>query len=250
MQARLKKIQSQVDPEAVRFYREEGYVLLPGLFGANTVCRLREAAATVAAAGAELRSDTTLRGVRYIVQSATGRMNAEAVQAGVFRKIMFPHKDNSVFQSFKGDERIREALRLLGVGSPICVLDQINLKVAEIGTGFPWHQDAHFLAPPHQASILNHGGANLVIALDEADASNGAFEVLAGSHAQGPLTFAYDTGSCNDGLFDESRRALIAMQPGDAVFFHPYLLHGSAANRSEKPRCLLTYWFVNEPVSM
>ncbi len=249
MHTRLKKIHTQVTPSAVKYYRKEGYVVFPQLFGVNTVRRLRDAASVVVDAGATLRADTTVRGIRYCVQSASGRMNEEAVVPGVFRKVMFPHKDNGVFSSFMGDERITAALALLGVEKPICVLDQINLKVAQIGTGFPWHQDAHFLAPPHQALIHNYGGSNLVIALDTADASNGAFEVLAGSHLQGALTFSYDTGARNDGTFDESRRTLVPMQPGDAVFFHPYLLHGSAANLSEKPRCLLTYWFVNEPVS-
>jgi phytanoyl-CoA hydroxylase len=91
--------------------------------------------------------------------------------------------------------------------------------------------------------VQQFGGVNLVIALDPSNAANGGFEVLGRTHL-GPLVDAtYDTSATNAGLFDESRRVLAPLSPGDALLFHPRLAHGSGPNRSERPRRLITLWF-------
>src|SRR5206468_3887728 len=86
-------------------------------------------------------------------------------------------------------------------------------------------------------------GALRKIALDEADAGNGGFEVLGRTHTGGLVEFSYDPASMNEGIFDETHRTLVPMQPGDAVLFHPLLAHGSGQNRSDRPRRLVTMWF-------
>ena len=123
-------------------------------------------------------------------------------------------------------------------------MDQINLKAPRVGTGFPWHQDSAFVAWQQRDSIVKYGGANLVIALDRADEVNGGFEVLSGTHAAGAVKFDYDTSDTNAGVFDESRRTLIPLDPGDAVIFHPYLAHGSGPNSSPLQRRLVALWFI------
>jgi ectoine hydroxylase-related dioxygenase (phytanoyl-CoA dioxygenase family) len=51
------------------------------------------------------------------------------------------------------------------------------------------------------------------------------FEVLSGTHAGGAVNFDYDPSRTDAGVFDESRRTLIPLDPGDAVIFHPH--HGA-----------------------
>ena len=86
-----------------------------------------------------------------------------------------------------------------------------------------------------------------MIALDRADGSNGGFEVLSGTHADGPVKFDYDTSDTNAGVFDETRRTLIPLDPGVAVIFHPQLAHGSGPNTSALPRRLVALWFIGGP---
>ena len=98
-------------------------------------------------------------------------------------------------------------------------------------------------------SLLRHGGANVALALDPSDRSNGGFEVLGGTHALGSvkdLKGRYDTGGADDdeALFDQSQRTCPKLLPSDALIFHPLLAHGSAANRSGRRRRLATLWFV------
>lgn len=233
-------------PDFRTSFETDGYAVVPGFLEPALVERLRVAVQEILALGAELTQDTIIRGVRFQMQSASGRAGDPPLGPGVFRKVMFGHKVNAELRAFlKADRRMQRAVAELGIANPSCVLDQINFKSPRVGTGFPWHQDAHFVPPNRQAAIAAHGGANIVIALDAADESNGAFEVVAGSHRLGPLDFAYDTGDQNERAFDLEGRRVLPMQPGDAVFFHPYLLHGSGPNRSERPRCMLTYWFIN-----
>jgi ectoine hydroxylase-related dioxygenase (phytanoyl-CoA dioxygenase family) len=148
---------------------------------------------------------------------------------------------------FRNDRRVLKLIETVGVSSPRWIVDQINLKAPRVGTGFPWHQDSAFVAWQQRDSIAKYGGANLVIALDRADEVNGGFEVLSGTHAGGVVNFDYDTSHTNAGVFDESRRTLIPLDPGDAVIFHPHLAHGSGSNASPLQRRLVALWFIGGP---
>lgn len=231
-------------PDSRAEFAAKGYVIAPGFMAAAGVARLRAAVESVAAAGAGITRDTARGGVRYQVQTESGRAG-EAVRPGLFRKIMFPSRMSAPLRRFRDGRPVHGALAELGVTAPKCVLDQVNLKVARLGTGFPWHQDALFLAPPYQAAIANFGGVNLVLALDEADESNGGFAVLEGTHKLGPLNFDYDIGGANEELAALGARRPLNLRPGDAAFFHPYLLHGSGRNESGRDRCLITLWFID-----
>lgn len=235
------------EPLVVSGYQRDGFAVVRSLVDLETVRLLRDSAAEIAAAGAHLTHNATIKGVIYCVQSATGRSGEAAIASGIFRKMMFARKASPVLKTFAKDERLLGPVREAGCTKPRCVLDQINLKAANVGTGFPWHHDAHFVSKADQEAIAKFGGVNAVLALDAAGAENGGFEVLAGSHLLGPRKFDYDTGGNNDADFDLTRRELLTLEPGDAVFFHPYLIHGSGVNRSGAPRCLLTYWFIQQP---
>lgn len=227
----------------------EGYVVVRRLVGARTVATLTRGVIELERAGRHLGRDGHVRGALYRVQSATGRPHEEAVAPGAFRKIMFPSKAHRAFARFLGDERMHAVLAELGVTRPDCLVDQVNPKPPGVGTGFPWHQDTYFLTPKQREQVEREGGVHVVLALDAADQRNGGFEVLPGSHRGGARTFDYDTGVADlaagsGGAFDDSDRTLLPLAPGDAVFFHPWLVHGSGPNLSDLPRRLLTWWFV------
>ena len=139
--------------------------------------------------------------------------------------------------------------RALGVTAPRCVVDQVNFKHPRVGTGFPFHQDSAFLHGDAARALATCGGVNVVVALDAADAGNGGFVVLGRTHTAGKHDgqHGYDTSTMNEGMFDATHRAVPTLSPGDAVFFHPHLAHGSEPNRSERRRRLVTLWFVGGP---
>jgi phytanoyl-CoA hydroxylase len=227
-------------------YAADGYLVVRGVLDAGEVEALQRATDELCALAKDFVSDTKVRDVFFEVQSASGRKRESAVEPGALRKITGPSKGSAVFAQLRRDARLLALVASSGLVRPRVVVDQVNLKHPRNGTGFPYHQDAAFLHGDAQRDLRAHGGLNLVIALDPADAENGGFCVLGGTHTQGLMRdqHGYDTSTTNEGVFDESRKLIPALAPGDAVLFHPLLAHGSGVNRSSRRRRLVTLWTV------
>jgi len=228
-------------------FDRDGWALVQRFLTPQDVEALRAAADELASKGASLSADAEIDGARYHVQSASGRRGDAAIHRGALRKITFASSASPEVALLRNDRRVLKLIETVGVSSPRWIVDQINFKEPRVGTGFPWHQDAAFVAWQQRDAIAKYGGANLVIALDRADEVNGGFEVLSGTHAGGTASFDYDTSHANSGVFDESRRTLIPLDPGDAVIFHPHLAHGSGPNASPLQRRLIALWFIGGP---
>lgn len=230
-------------------YVRDGFCIVRGLIDARAVAALHAATDALEAAGRELVVDTAVGPAFYEVQSASGRKREAAVAPGVFRKITGPSKAEPAFMRLRNDGRVARVARALGVTAPRCVVDQVNFKHPRVGTGFPFHQDSAFLHGDAAQALATWGGVNVVVALDAADAGNGGFVVLGRTHTAGKHDgqHGYDTSTMNEGMFDDTHRAVPTLAPGDAVFFHPHLAHGSEPNRSERRRRLVTLWFVGGP---
>jgi phytanoyl-CoA hydroxylase len=230
-------------------FERDGWALVQRFITPREVASLRAATDELASKGASLLADAEIDGARYQVQSASGRRGEAAVRPGALRKITFASSASEEIALLRNDRRVLKLIESVGVSSPRWIVDQINLKAPLVGTGFPWHQDTAFVAWQQRDAIARYGGANLVIALDRADEMNGGFEVLSGTHAVGAVDFEYDTSGTNAGVFDESRRTLIPLDPGDAVIFHPHLAHGSGPNTSPLQRRLVALWFIGGRVA-
>jgi ectoine hydroxylase-related dioxygenase (phytanoyl-CoA dioxygenase family) len=233
-----------LSPEQRATYEREGWLRVPGLLDEPTVASMLAATTTLCEAGAHLTQDELVRGVAYEVQTASGRKGELAVFPGALRKIGFPSKATAAFSNLRTDQRVLSLLAELGLAAPKCLVDQVNLKLPRVGTGFPFHQDLYFVMGKTRGRIERHGGVNLVIGLDAADAENGAMEVLGRTHRDGVKELErYDASTTNEGVFDETHRVLVPLGPGDALVFHPNLAHGSGVNRSERQRRLATLWY-------
>ena len=228
-------------------FDRDGWALVRAFITPREVEALRRSSDELARKGAHLTADAEIGGARYQVQSVSGRRGEPAIAPGVLRKITFASSLSAEVALLRNDRRVLKLVESVGVTSPRWIVDQINLKAPRVGTGFPWHHDTAFVAWQQRDAIAQFGGANLVIALDRADETNGGFEVLSGTHVHGPVDFDYDMADTNAGVFDESRRTLIPLDPGDAVVFHPHLAHGSGPNLSPLPRRLVALWFIGAP---
>lgn len=224
-------------------FEREGWLHWPALLDGATVRALVTATSALERTAAGFEQNTLLRGVFFEMQSASGRKGEPAVFPGALRKITSPSKGQPAFAKLRKDGRVLTAVETCGLSAPRCLIDQVNFKLPRVGTRFPYHQDEAFLFGDALESVQRFGGANLVIALDAADAENGGFEVLGRTHQGGIAVMDYDVSRMNNGGFDESHRSVPTLAPGDAVLFHPRLAHGSCENHSERPRRLVTLWF-------
>jgi phytanoyl-CoA hydroxylase len=224
-------------------FQREGWLLVPGLLDRAKIDALLSATVELEREAASFERDTLVRKVFFQVQSASGKKGEPAIFPGALRKITSPSSGQPAFDRLRTDPKVLAALESCGLVAPQCLVDQVNLKLPRVGSGFPYHQDESFLFGDALRRVQQFGGVNLVIALDRADAENGGFEVLGRTHKGELVTGTYDTSTMNAGVFDESRRVLAPLSPGDALLFHPRLAHGSGPNRSERPRRLITLWF-------
>src|SRR5687768_14641188 len=127
-------------------FEREGWALIERFLTLRDVESLRSASDELASKGAHLVADAEIDGARYHVQSASGRRGEDAIHPGALRKITFASSASVEVALFRNDRRVLTLIETVGVSSPRWIVDQINLKAPRVGTGFPWHQDAAFVA--------------------------------------------------------------------------------------------------------
>jgi hypothetical protein len=224
-------------------FQREGWLLVPRLLDGAKIAALLAATNELERVAAQFERDTFVRRVFFQMQSESGKKGEPAIFPGALRKITSPSSGKPAFDRLRRDPKVLAAVESCGLVRPQCLIDQVNFKLPRVGSGFPFHQDESFLFGDALRRVRQFGGVNLVIALESSDAENGGFEVLGRTHTGTLLDVSYDTSATNAGLFDESRRVLATLSPGDALLFHPRLAHGSGPNRSERARRLVTLWF-------
>ena len=112
-----------------------------------------------------------------------------------------------------------------------------NSKQPHTVTPVRYHQDFPFT--PHS----NDDVITALLFLDDVDESNGALEVVPGSH-RGPIHSLWHdgrfTGFIDDALEQDARRnaSVVTGPAGAACLMHTRILHGSAPNTSDHSRTL------------
>ena len=104
-------------------------------------------------------------------------------------------------------------------------------KPAEKGAPFPMHQDWPYFPTVKDTMMA------AVIHVSAATDAMGCFRVYPGSHKLGRVSDAH--GQVENAVLQQyplERATPLEAQPGDVVFFHYFLLHGSMPNRSQKIR--------------
>jgi phytanoyl-CoA hydroxylase len=117
---------------------------------------------------------------------------------------------------------------------------KLNMKDPEYGSPVEWHQDWAFY-PHTNDDILAIG-----VMLEDIDEENGALLVIPGSHRGAVYDHHVDGRFC--GAMDPTRNELdfskavsCTGKAGACSFHHVRLVHGSAENRSKRPRPLMLY---------
>ncbi|TWT30402.1 Phytanoyl-CoA dioxygenase (PhyH) [Posidoniimonas corsicana] len=130
------------------------------------------------------------------------------------------------------------AAQLLG-GRPRFWHDQLFCKPAHHGGVVAWHQDYSYWT---RTKPMRH--LTIWIPLDDCDEANGAIQYVPGSHEWDllPITgLAGDMDAIGEVLTDDQYRALrnpvsVVAPRGHAAFHAPLTVHGSPANKSDRPR--------------
>jgi len=175
------------------------------------------------------------------------RLMAEAgAQGGNSYSINGWHKTHAAVYDLVVEGRILDYVQDLLGEDLVCWGTHYFCKMPGDGKQVSWHQDASYwpLTPSKTVTVW--------LAIDDADAENGAMQVVPGSHLHGQIAFekssAQEQNVLNQtavGPLQYGREpALLAMAAGQISLHTDLLLHGSEPNHSQRRRCGLTMRFV------
>jgi ectoine hydroxylase-related dioxygenase (phytanoyl-CoA dioxygenase family) len=212
-----------LSPSQVKDYQKEGYLLIRNFCNSKETDRLYQVA----------------------VEDDAMRKNALDLndQSGKKTKLsLWFTPGNDVFGFLTRSERmVRSVAALLDSEAPVCHFhSKLMQKEPRVGGAWEWHQDYgywyknQFMFPDQLLSVM--------IALTAANKENGCLQVIRGSHKLGRLNHGFageqvgaDMVMVNNAL-QTMELIYCNLDPGDALFFHPNLLHRSEANLSDYPR--------------
>jgi ectoine hydroxylase-related dioxygenase (phytanoyl-CoA dioxygenase family) len=157
------------------------------------------------------------------------------------RRIKTPHLVHPIFAEFMRSSGLIGILRDLLGNSVRLHGAKLNLKSPRFGSPVEWHQDWAFY--PHTNDDLLAVG----VMLDDTTVENGALYIVPGTH-KGP-TYDHHGGDgrfCGAMDFKTAGLRFADAVPcvgpaGSCSFHHVRVVHGSAQNRSNRPRGLLLY---------
>lgn len=158
------------------------------------------------------------------------------------RRLKNPVKIHPFYDELVRSDRILDLIALL-IGPNIRYQGgKLNMKAAAGGSPVEWHQDYAFY--PHTNDDLLAVG----VALDDCALENGCLLIIPGSH-KGPVLDHHQDGYFVGAItpsrtdVDLGKAVPVEVRAGGVSIHHVRMLHGSAPNRSSRPRRLLLYQY-------
>lgn len=204
-------------------YVEDGYVIVPGFFSKPEIDKLYGLAT----------ADSVVKDHAIDLNDQSGKKTRLT--------LWFTPGDDAYSLLIRSERMVRSVATLLGSGATVCHFHtKLMQKEPKVGGAWEWHQDYgywyknQFMFPDQLVSVM--------IALTEANRENGCLQVIRGSHKMGRVNhgFAGEQVGADMEMVNNALKTMplvyCELQPGDALFFHPNLLHRSEANLSDRPR--------------
>jgi ectoine hydroxylase-related dioxygenase (phytanoyl-CoA dioxygenase family) len=227
--------------EQVKFFVENGYLVMENLITADEL--------------EELKRDTAQIARGHYPTKSLQPLPADMSDAEVLKNILCihqPHYISPVMEKYVRHPLICGVLSQITAthlpfwdGSVKCMQSMLFVKPPEF-QGQAWHQDEIYI-PTRDRSLIGAW-----IAIDDATVENGCLYVIPGSHRQGylypqhphnnPDEFDFAPESYG---FDEMQEVPVEVKAGTLVFFNGYLLHRSRRNRSKGYRRVLVNHYMN-----
>lgn len=219
------------------FYKENGYLLVKGVFSPEEVKEMREAVERIIQKAAKSKFDgnATWQG-DYIPP--------EELKKLVLKGFHDVHYHEAAFTRALIHPNMAAVLTKL-IGPNVQVHhSKMLVKPPEKGAAFPMHQDHPYF--PHD----NHTMLAASIHLDDADTENGCLRVIPGSHKEGVLPHV-GMHYLNHKEYPISMGTICEAEAGDVLFFNYLTIHGSDVNKSDRPRrnVLIQYRDPTDPPS-
>jgi ectoine hydroxylase-related dioxygenase (phytanoyl-CoA dioxygenase family) len=209
--------------EQIEQYNADGYLLMPAFYSREEANKLYRIAV----------DDAAMKNNAMDLNDQSGKKTRLS--------LWFTPGDDSFGYLTRSERMIGAVQQLLPGNSPVCHFhSKLMQKEPRVGGAWEWHQDYgywyknQFMFPDQLISVM--------VALTHANKENGCLQVIKGSHKMGRVNhgFAGEQVGADMVMVDNALKTMelvyCELQPGDTLFFHPNLLHRSAANLSEHSR--------------
>ena len=213
----------QLSAAQITDYNKDGYLVVKNFLDANEINKLQQIAF----------DDGAMRKHAFDLND----------QAGKKTKLTLWYKPGNDAYGLltRSDRMVNGADCLMEGESAVCHFhSKLMQKEPKIGGAWEWHQDYgywyknEFLLPGQMISIM--------IAITDAGKENGCLQVIRGSHKMGRVEhgFAGEQVGAAQRYVDLALKTMelvyVELKAGDALFFHPNILHRSEANLSDNAR--------------
>ena len=210
----------------VRQYHDDGYLAVPNVLSRDEVAELQRVTDELVEASRSVSAHTEVYDLEPSHSPDEPRV----------RRIKSPNLVHETYDRTLHHPAIVDIVdQLIGPGVRYRS-SKLNMKSAGYGSPVEWHQDWAFY-PHTNDDILAVG-----VAIDAMTEENGGMMVVPGSH-RGPLydhhQDGYFVGAVTDHEVDPVDTVLLEVPVGGISLHHVRTLHGSAPNRSSRPRRLL-----------
>ena len=211
-------------------YQEHGYFVVPGLFEPSELESWKERLLAITSGEVEPPKEMLImRDVMVAKGAVTARTRAEGIA-----KIQDLHTDPVFFETYMKSPKILDRIEWITGPDIKSIHSMLINKPPGVDGRHPLHQDLlYFPFRPADAIVASW------TALEPCTRENGCLVVVPGSHKGELLEHASpDWEWLNLAYFGAksvdagTQRQHLEMEPGDTVFFHPILLHGSGRNRT------------------
>jgi ectoine hydroxylase-related dioxygenase (phytanoyl-CoA dioxygenase family) len=208
--------------EDVELYKENGYLLVKGVYNIQEVEEMREAVEGIITRAIQSKAD------------ANAAWQGEFLPPEELKKLALKgfhdvHYHDSVFM--RAIIHPNMAAILTKIIGPNVQLhhSKMLVKPPKNGAAFPMHQDFPYF--PHEKHTMLAASVHL----DDADEENGCLRVIPGSHRDGSLPHV---GSyyLNHKEYPIKDGVPLIAEAGDVLFFNYLTIHGSEANHSSRTR--------------
>lgn len=213
----------QITAKQIVDYKTNGYVIVKDFLNEKEVQKLYSIAT----------GDSTLQKHAFDLNDQSGKKTKLT--------LWYTPGDDAYGLLTKSNRMVDSADRLMDGNSAVCHFhSKLMQKEPKVGGAWEWHQDYgywyknEFLFPDQMISIM--------VAITEANRENGCLQVIKGTHKMGRIEhgFSGEQVGASQHYVDLALKTMelvyVELKAGDALFFHPNLLHRSEANLSDKPR--------------
>ena len=213
----------KLSPQQIAAYHEDGYIIVRNFLTKEEVTKLHHIAT----------GDDTMKNHAFDLNDQTGKKTKLA--------LWYTPGNDAYGLLTKSERMVHSVDQLMDGGTAVCHFhSKLMQKEPRVGGAWEWHQDYgywyknEFLLPQQMTSVM--------IAITEANKANGCLQVIKGTHKMGRIEhgFAGEQIGASQHYVDLALKTMeliyVDLQPGDALYFHPNLLHRSEANLSENPR--------------